>query len=94
MSLNVLVVDDSSVTRAMIIKTLRMAGVPLGEIYQAGDGREGLAVLQEQWNKTKKTNQLFCDYTTKHRAEQFGALKKKALEVTRATPEREPGEEG
>ena len=49
MSLNVLVVDDSSVTRAMIIKTLRMAGVPLGEIYQAGDGREGLAVLQEQW---------------------------------------------
>ncbi len=49
MSLNVLVVDDSSVTRTMIIKTLRMAGVPLGEIYQAGDGREGLAVLQEHW---------------------------------------------
>ncbi|MBN1556121.1 MAG: response regulator [Phycisphaerae bacterium] len=46
MSLNILVVDDSSVTRAMIIKTLKMTGVPLGDIHQAANGWEGLAVLK------------------------------------------------
>ena len=49
MSLNVLVVDDSSVVRAMIIKTLQMAGVPLGDVHQAGNGREGLEVLDKNW---------------------------------------------
>ena len=47
MELNLLVVDDSSVTRAMIIKTLKMTGLPLGEIYQAGNGWEGLALLEK-----------------------------------------------
>jgi two-component system chemotaxis response regulator CheY len=47
MALNVLVVDDSSVTRAMIIKTMKMAGLPLGEVYQAGNGREGLDQLAD-----------------------------------------------
>lgn len=47
MALNILVVDDSSVTRAMIIKTLKMSGVPLGEIYQAGNGWEGLSQLEQ-----------------------------------------------
>ncbi len=32
MSLNVLVVDDSSVMRAMIIKTIRMSGLDLGDV--------------------------------------------------------------
>jgi two-component system chemotaxis response regulator CheY len=45
MSLNVLVVDDSAVMRAMVIKTLRLAGLPIGEIYQAADGREGLEAI-------------------------------------------------
>lgn len=49
MALNVLVVDDSSVTRAMIIKTLKIAGLPLGEIYQAANGQEGLDVLDKNW---------------------------------------------
>jgi len=46
MSLNVLVVDDSSVVRAMIIKTLHMADIPTGEILQAANGREGLDILE------------------------------------------------
>ena len=46
MPLNVLIVDDSSVTRAMIIKTLKMTGLPLGEIHQAGNGWEGLGLLE------------------------------------------------
>lgn len=49
MSLNILIVDDSAVVRAMILKTLRMAGIPLGEVYQAADGREGLDALEDHW---------------------------------------------
>lgn len=49
MALNVLVVDDSKVMRAMIIRTLKMTGVPLGEIHQAGHGQEALAVLKNEW---------------------------------------------
>lgn len=45
MALNVLVVEDSSVMRSMIIKTLRLSGIPLGEIYEAGNGEEGLQAL-------------------------------------------------
>lgn len=49
MALNVLVVDDSAVMRSMIIKTLRLAGLSLGEVHQAANGQEGLALLREQW---------------------------------------------
>lgn len=49
MPLNVLVVDDSSVMRAMIIKTMRMSGLDLGDIHQAGNGQEGLKVARENW---------------------------------------------
>ena len=49
MAINVLIVDDSGVMRSMILKTLRMSGVPLGDIHQAGNGREGLDILDAQW---------------------------------------------
>ncbi|MDH5589761.1 MAG: response regulator [Gemmatimonadota bacterium] len=49
MAFNVLVVDDSAVMRAMIVRTLQMTGVPLGEIHQAGNGQEALEVLKDQW---------------------------------------------
>ncbi len=49
MAVNVLVVDDSSVMRAMIIKTLRMSGIPLGETHQAANGEEGLEALNSNW---------------------------------------------
>lgn len=49
MSLNVLVVDDSAVMRAIITKTLRISGLPIGEVYQASNGREGLSILRDQW---------------------------------------------
>jgi hypothetical protein len=41
MALNVLVVDDSSVMRAMIIRSLRLSGLELNEIHQAVRGEEG-----------------------------------------------------
>ncbi|MCP4367538.1 MAG: response regulator [Deltaproteobacteria bacterium] len=49
MALNILVVDDSAVMRKMIIKTMGMCGLPIGEIKQAGNGREGLEELGKSW---------------------------------------------
>ena len=49
MAVNVLVVDDSGVMRAMIIKTIRLSGLQVGEIHQAADGQEGLAALNQHW---------------------------------------------
>ena len=49
MPLNVLVVDDSAVTRAVIIKTLALSGIPLGQTHQAANGRLGLEVLEREW---------------------------------------------
>ena len=49
MALNILVVDDSSVMRAMIIKTLRLSQLPLGEILEAPNGQEALKVLDGKW---------------------------------------------
>lgn len=47
--LNVLIVDDSLVVRKMILKTLRAAQVPLGEVHEAGNGQEGLDALHAHW---------------------------------------------
>jgi two-component system chemotaxis response regulator CheY len=49
MAVNVLVVDDSGVMRAMIIKTIRLSGLQVGEIHQAADGQEGLEALNQHW---------------------------------------------
>ncbi len=49
MAFNFLIVDDSETVRAVIAKTLRMAGLPIHEIYQAGNGREALDVLAGRW---------------------------------------------
>ena len=47
MAIEILVVDDSPVMRAMIIKALRMTDLPLGPIHQAANGAEGLDRLAE-----------------------------------------------
>jgi len=49
MAVNILVVDDSAVMRSMIQKTLLLSGLQVGEIHQAGNGREGLDALGTQW---------------------------------------------
>jgi two-component system chemotaxis response regulator CheY len=49
MAFNVLVVDDSAVMRAMVVRTLKMSGVPLAAVYEAGNGEEALRQLDEQW---------------------------------------------
>lgn len=49
MAYNVLVVDDSVVMRSIIIKTLRLSGVGLDYVHEAGNGEEGLAQLRKHW---------------------------------------------
>ena len=49
MALNILVVDDSSVMRAIIIKTLRLSHLSLGKVREAANGQEALKVLDGNW---------------------------------------------
>jgi two-component system chemotaxis response regulator CheY len=49
MALNILVVDDSAVMRSMIVKTLHISGLPIGKIYEACHGQEGLDVISQNW---------------------------------------------
>lgn len=49
MAINILVVDDSAVMRSMIIKTIKNTGIELGEIHQAGNGADGLEIMDEHW---------------------------------------------
>ena len=42
---NILIVDDSSTMRKIITRSLRQAGLAVDNIYEAGDGIEGLNAL-------------------------------------------------
>jgi two-component system, chemotaxis family, chemotaxis protein CheY len=48
MKLDVLIIDDSVVMRAVLAKLLRMTGIPLGTVHEAGNGAAGLALLERQ----------------------------------------------
>jgi CheY-like chemotaxis protein len=45
MSYDILIVDDSSVTRALIKRTIKFTGLPTGALYEADDGQAGLELL-------------------------------------------------
>ena len=47
MSLNILIVDDSAVMRALIRKTIGLCGLPLGEVHQAANGLDGIRVIEQ-----------------------------------------------
>jgi two-component system chemotaxis response regulator CheY len=56
MAFNILLVDDSATVRAVIKKALTLAGVDINQLFQAGNGREGLDVLENEW-----IDLVFCD---------------------------------
>ena len=49
MAFNILIVDDSRTIRSVIKKTLQIAGVPFGDIFEAANGEEGLQAMKENW---------------------------------------------
>lgn len=51
-----LIVDDSSVMRKIVERSLRQAGIELSEVMEAGSGVEALAALQ-----TKKPDLILSD---------------------------------
>ena len=44
--MDVLIVDDSAAIRKILQRVLRQAEVPIGEVFEAGDGVEALAALK------------------------------------------------
>ena len=46
--LDILIVDDSAAIRRILQRVLRQAEIPIGNIYEAGDGAEAIAVLRTQ----------------------------------------------
>jgi len=49
MAYNILIVDDSQTMRAVLTKTICMAGVEIGTVFEAENGREALDVLEKEW---------------------------------------------
>ena len=54
--LNCLIVDDSSVMRRMVRRTMELSEVPLGQVHEANNGREALDLLA-----TTTVDVLFTD---------------------------------
>src|SRR5208283_3041759 len=55
-SIRALIVDDSSVMRKILERSLRQAGVELASVFHAGNGAEALAVLAEN-----QVDLILCD---------------------------------
>jgi len=55
-SVRVLIVDDSSVMRKIVERSLRQAGIDLSKVFEAGNGAEALALLQEN-----QVDLILCD---------------------------------
>lgn len=49
MSYTILVVDDSTIVRTMVKKSIAMAGLPVATVFEAGNGKEALEVLAKNW---------------------------------------------
>jgi two-component system chemotaxis response regulator CheY len=56
MAIRALIVDDSSVMRKIVERSLRQAGIDLSEVFQAGNGAEALGVL-----KDSAVDLILCD---------------------------------
>lgn len=56
MAIRTLIVDDSSVMRKIVERSLRQAGINLSDVFQAGNGAEALGVL-----KDSQVDLILCD---------------------------------
>lgn len=55
-SIAALIVDDSSVMRKIVERSLRQAGLELSQVFEAGNGAEALSVLMEN-----RVGLILCD---------------------------------
>jgi len=49
MAYNILIVDDSQTMRAVLVKTIGMAGIEIGNTFEAANGKEALELLEKEW---------------------------------------------
>jgi len=49
MGYNILIVDDSQTMRAVLVKTVDMAGIEIGTTFEAANGKEALELLEKEW---------------------------------------------
>jgi two-component system, chemotaxis family, chemotaxis protein CheY len=56
MPIRALIVDDSSVMRKIVERSLAQAGIEMSQVFQAGNGAEALAVLKEN-----RVDLILCD---------------------------------
>ncbi|OFX26329.1 MAG: two-component system response regulator [Anaeromyxobacter sp. RBG_16_69_14] len=49
MSYTILIADDSAIVRTMVKKAVSMAGLDVGQVHEAANGKEALAVLGRTW---------------------------------------------
>jgi two-component system chemotaxis response regulator CheY len=49
MAYTIMIVDDSALMRQVIAKTLNVAGVAIGKLLEAANGREALDLLRQDW---------------------------------------------
>jgi two-component system chemotaxis response regulator CheY len=56
--MKLLVVDDSYAARRLLINTLRMSGLALSEVYEAGDGPEALVAIAKT-----QPDVILCDFS-------------------------------
>jgi two-component system, chemotaxis family, chemotaxis protein CheY len=57
----ILIVDDSVVMRKIVEGALRHSGLDLAEVLHAGDGAEGLAVLEARAARGELIDLVLCD---------------------------------
>ena len=55
-SIRTLIVDDSSVMRKIVERSLRQAGIEISQVIEAGNGAEALGALREN-----KVDLILCD---------------------------------
>ena len=55
-AIRALIIDDSSVMRKIVERSLRQAGVPLGQVLEAGNGAEALNIL-----RSNPVDLILCD---------------------------------
>jgi two-component system, chemotaxis family, chemotaxis protein CheY len=73
--LDVLIVDDSAAIRKILQRVLRQTEIPIGTVYEAGDGVEALENLRQQTiglvlSDINMPNMDGLEFLTKMRAEQ------------------------
>lgn len=74
--LDVLIVDDSAAIRKILQRVLRQTEIPIGTVYEAGDGVEALETLRRQsiglvLSDINMPNMDGLEFLTKMRAEQI-----------------------